>query len=70
MLAGAPVVLNDVLHVSNPAAVVVAEPPGALEAGAPAALVLDLDRAWGSEGALLEQPDNHGRGPYPAPLTR
>ncbi len=57
MLAAAPVVDGDVLDSGHPAAAVVAQAPGVLEARPPVAVALDLDETWGSAAALGDQVD-------------
>ncbi len=64
MFALAPIVGHDVVDVGHPAAAVITESPGTLEARPPRALAFDLDGAWGIEAAFLEQADHHGAGPY------
>ena len=62
VLARAPIVLLGPGAVGHPSAVVVAEAPGCLGAGLPAATVLDLDRSRRVEGALLEESDDGHHG--------
>ncbi len=69
VLARTPLMGHDVLDVGHPAAVVIAEPPAALEAWPPPTIALDLDGARGIEAALSDSADHHGAGPYAAPVT-
>ena len=58
-----PVVMHDVLNVSCPATVVVAELPVPLEAGMPGAVAFDVDVVRRIAPAQIEYPDHHGGRP-------
>src|SRR3954470_11041053 len=64
-----PVVMHDVLNVSCPATVVVAELPVPLEAGMPGAVAFDVDVVRRIAPAQIEYPDHHGGRPYARPPT-
>lgn len=48
-------VFSRLLHLSEPSAPVIAQPPGPLDAGPPLAVVLDEDGPRGIEPALLDE---------------
>src|SRR3954462_11398660 len=56
--------MHDVLNVSCPATVVVAELPVPLEAGMPGAVAFDVDVVRRIAPAQIEYPDHHGGRPY------
>lgn len=55
--------MHDVLNVSCPATVVVAELPVPLEAGMPGAVAFDVDVVRRIAPAQIEYPDHHGGRP-------
>lgn len=61
--------MHDVLNVSCPATVVVAELPVPLEAGMPGAVAFDVDVVRRIAPAQIEYPDHHGGRPYLRPPT-
>src|SRR3954465_8490945 len=64
-----PVVMHDVLNVSCPATVVVAELPVPLEAGMPGAAAFEGDVVRRIAPAQIEYPGHHGGRPYARPPT-